>query len=77
MALRTPTATCIWVSCDAEADKQLLINQGHALNKILKDIINRYNVVRGRKVQYVCSTVRLAHMQLHSRLGLSRSPHRA
>ena len=26
---------------------------GHALNKILKDIINRYNVLLGRQVQFV------------------------
>ncbi len=26
---------------------------GHALNKILKDIINRYHILRGRKVRYV------------------------
>ncbi|MBD2771605.1 isoleucine--tRNA ligase [Iningainema tapete] len=26
---------------------------GHALNKILKDIINRYQLIRGRKVRYV------------------------
>ena len=26
---------------------------GHALNKILKDIINRYMLLQGRKVQYV------------------------
>ena len=28
-------------------------SEGHALNKILKDIINRFHVSRGRKVQYV------------------------
>jgi len=26
---------------------------GHALNKILKDIINRYQLLQGRKVRYV------------------------
>jgi len=26
-------------------------HQGHALNKIIKDIINRFNVLLGRKVQ--------------------------
>ncbi|GAB1537667.1 hypothetical protein NUACC21_03170 [Scytonema sp. NUACC21] len=26
---------------------------GHALNKILKDIINRYQLLRGRKARYV------------------------
>ncbi|KAL7420686.1 isoleucine-tRNA ligase [Cryptotrichosporon argae] len=29
------------------------LHMGHALNKTLKDIINRYQVVRGRRVQYV------------------------
>ncbi|WWC62815.1 isoleucine-tRNA ligase [Kwoniella dejecticola CBS 10117] len=26
---------------------------GHALNKVLKDIINRYNLIRGKRVHYV------------------------
>ncbi|MFM6910725.1 MAG: class I tRNA ligase family protein, partial [Dolichospermum sp.] len=26
---------------------------GHALNKILKDIINRYQLLKGRKIRYV------------------------
>ncbi|BAY09695.1 isoleucine--tRNA ligase [Calothrix sp. NIES-2098] len=29
------------------------LHTGHALNKILKDIINRYQLLRGRKVRYV------------------------
>ena len=29
------------------------LHAGHALNKILKDIINKYNLLRGRKVRYV------------------------
>ncbi len=29
------------------------LHMGHALNKILKDIINRYHILRGRKVNYV------------------------
>ncbi len=29
------------------------LHMGHALNKILKDIINRYQMLRGRKVRYV------------------------
>ncbi len=29
------------------------LHMGHALNKILKDIINRYHILRGRKVRYV------------------------
>jgi isoleucyl-tRNA synthetase len=51
-ALLTRTAVCIWVC-------YILIvlppnsssETGHALNKIIKDIINRYNVLIGRKVQ--------------------------
>ena len=29
------------------------LHMGHALNKILKDIINKYQILRGRKVHYV------------------------
>lgn len=29
------------------------LHLGHALNKVLKDIVNRYNIVRGRRVHYV------------------------
>lgn len=29
------------------------LHMGHALNKILKDIINRYHILQGRKVNYV------------------------
>ena len=29
------------------------LHMGHALNKILKDIINRYHILRGRKVRYI------------------------
>eukprot|EP00981_Chlorochromonas_danica_P006554 scaffold1431_cov167-Ochromonas_danica.AAC.14 len=29
------------------------LHMGHALNKILKDFINRYQIMRGRKVRYV------------------------
>ncbi|MFM7440868.1 MAG: class I tRNA ligase family protein, partial [Snowella sp.] len=29
------------------------LHAGHALNKILKDIINKYNLLRGKKVRYV------------------------
>ncbi len=29
------------------------LHMGHALNKVLKDMINRYQVLRGRKVRYV------------------------
>lgn len=32
---------------------------GHALNKIIKDIINRYHVLLGERVQYVCPDMRL------------------
>lgn len=30
-----------------------MLHMGHALNKILKDIINHYHILRGRKVNYV------------------------
>lgn len=30
-----------------------MVTPGHALNKVLKDIITRYKVLRGRKVQSV------------------------
>jgi len=33
--------------------RQWLIAHRHALNKILKDIINRYQLLQGRKVRYV------------------------
>ncbi|WWC88449.1 uncharacterized protein L201_003360 [Kwoniella dendrophila CBS 6074] len=29
------------------------LHMGHALNKVLKDIINRYNLIRGKRVHYV------------------------
>ena len=29
------------------------LHMGHALNKVLKDVINKYQVLRGRKVRYV------------------------
>jgi isoleucyl-tRNA synthetase len=29
------------------------LHMGHAMNKILKDIINKYNLLRGRKVRYI------------------------
>jgi isoleucyl-tRNA synthetase len=29
------------------------LHMGHALNKVLKDIINRYHLLRGRKVRYI------------------------
>ena len=32
----------------------LIVFIGHALNKVIKDIINRFHVLQGRKVQYVC-----------------------
>lgn len=54
-------ATSIWVikkkknlgDCLELADipTKLLISSGHALNKILKDIILRYKVLQGHKVQ--------------------------
>jgi hypothetical protein len=35
----------------ASSDIGIDIFQGHALNKILKDIINRYHVLLGHRVQ--------------------------
>ena len=29
------------------------LHMGHALNKILKDIINKYQILQGRKVRYI------------------------
>lgn len=29
------------------------LTEGHALNRILKDIINRYQILAGNRVQYV------------------------
>ncbi|WVO24937.1 isoleucine-tRNA ligase [Cryptococcus decagattii] len=29
------------------------LHMGHALNKVIKDVINRYNVIRGRRVHYI------------------------
>lgn len=54
--------------------------EGHALNRILKDIINRYQIVAGNRVQcglnkYICSSV-TDHRQLYSRLGLSWTSNR-
>ena len=47
-ALRMQMATYIWVRCRLS---QLIL--GHALNKILKDIILRYHILQRRKVSYV------------------------
>ena len=46
--LRMQMATYIWVRAPIN---QLII--GHALNKILKDIILRYHILQRRKVSYI------------------------
>ncbi|WOO76802.1 Isoleucine--tRNA ligase [Vanrija pseudolonga] len=52
------------------------LHMGHALNKILKDMINRYNVIRGRKVHYVpgwdCHGLPIEHKALAA-LGKSHT----
>lgn len=52
----TLTATCTWVSVQAVLRVRrisLTWLLGHALNKILKDIINRFHLSIGERVQYV------------------------
>ena len=53
---------------------------GHALNKILKDVINRYQLLRGRKVRYVpgwdCHGLPIELKVLH-RAAHGALPHRA
>ena len=54
MVLRMRTEVFIWVSQSSIIS--VLCNiyyAGHAMNKIIKDIINRYHVIRGRKVKWV------------------------
>ncbi|KAJ7637112.1 isoleucyl-tRNA synthetase [Roridomyces roridus] len=45
------------------------LHMGHALNKILKDIINRFNLSRGRRVQYIpgwdCHGLPIENKALH------------
>jgi isoleucyl-tRNA synthetase len=56
MAHRMPMAIFIWVRYIVHDFLRFLVliqQLGHALNKILKDIINRFHVSLGRKVQYV------------------------
>ncbi|GMK54006.1 hypothetical protein CspeluHIS016_0105920 [Cutaneotrichosporon spelunceum] len=52
------------------------LHMGHALNKILKDLINRYNVIRGRKVHYIpgwdCHGLPIEHKALAA-LGKSHT----
>ncbi|CAK9784570.1 mitochondrial putative Isoleucyl-tRNA synthetase [Cutaneotrichosporon oleaginosum] len=52
------------------------LHMGHALNKILKDMINRYNVIRGRKVHYIpgwdCHGLPIEHKALAA-LGKSHT----
>jgi isoleucyl-tRNA synthetase len=44
---------------------------GHALNKILKDIINRYHVVSGNKVLYIPGILHLMMRYLIFSIGTS------
>jgi len=30
------------------------LHMGHAMNKVLKDIINRYNILQGKRVNFIC-----------------------
>lgn len=70
----------IWVrlhpSCCAVIDAV----PGHALNKILKDIILRFHVLQGRQVQSVLSLIdhfcALTETQLCTRVGLPWPSHR-
>ncbi|KAG6909906.1 hypothetical protein DXG01_014426 [Tephrocybe rancida] len=43
----------LWVFHDGPPYANGNLHMGHALNKILKDIINRYHVSMGRKVNYI------------------------
>lgn len=52
MAHRMQTVIFIWVRCKLPCGFIVSdIFQGHALNKILKDIINRYHVLLGHRIQ--------------------------
>ena len=62
MVRRTRMETCIWVRLIAYfvlrawfGEHVVDVPTGHALNKIIKDIINRYQLSMGRNVQYVFS----------------------
>lgn len=60
--------TCIWVhilSSVRTFGPEIDAFPGHAMNKILKDIINRFHVSRGRRVQCVL-TLHLGCFYLHS-----------
>ena len=56
MGRRMQTGTFIWVRAVPVHSSNCLKHAsyiGHALNKIVKDIINRYQVIRGRRVKCV------------------------
>jgi isoleucyl-tRNA synthetase len=60
---RTLTDIYTWVGIDSnfgDMVEVLMYFLGHALNKILKDIINRHHVLLGHRVQYVPVFVALA-----------------
>jgi hypothetical protein len=88
MARRMPTEVYTSVCSVKFTDDQgllddidLLLRVGHALNKILKDIINRYKLLRGFRIQYMWSSLLPSifsnrEHQLSTWMGLSRSAHR-
>lgn len=49
MEMYTSVRGTTWTSSHIRADEGLLT--GHALNKILKDVINRYKLLRGYRIQ--------------------------
>ena len=58
MVRLTRMGTCIWASTNMDLQCVSLTSYaGHALNKILKDMINRYKLLRGHRIQWVTSTV--------------------
>jgi len=60
-----PTEICIWVHDYSYAFSGPLteFTVGHALNKVLKDIINRYQVLQGRRVR--CVTLIMSQLNVH------------
>ena len=49
----TLMATYIWVGVySLHVDPSEVLWTGHALNKVVKDIINRFHLLQGRRIQY-------------------------
>ncbi|KAJ7755391.1 tRNA synthetases class I-domain-containing protein [Mycena maculata] len=79
LGARTCTQLYQWQSKNVERPKFVLhdgppyangdLHMGHALNKVLKDIINRFNVSRGYRVQYIpgwdCHGLPIENKALH------------